>query len=253
MLQRNQKKMDPIKFNSLEEKIHQERTLLDEKMQILLSEMPNPSVDAINSASLQGANFFTKFESFLASISSDSESLSKTQVEDVLATIESVLDYAVDYWDVLKEQSKNVLSVVLEPEHNFLKTAQLIFKTHKQSEALILKNKYQASNLPVVGFESKGSFKLNSIKIDWVSLIIGVVLLALSGLLVFSMNIDTGMKYLFSRVLISLSIALIFTGVAKEKIQAKFNLSKMTITTGGTVAIFFVIYFANPAEIPVLG
>ncbi|OOE76350.1 hypothetical protein [Salinivibrio sp. ML290] len=242
--------MDPKKFSDLEAEVSKTKEALDCCLQNVLNQMPNVSAQLLNEAHLKGAKFFSKFESFISSISSESESLSKTQVKDVLTSIENVLDYSVDYWEVLTSTSDGIVSVPYSPELNFLKTSQLVLKTHNKEQAMKLKDRFIAHNIPTVGFDSKGSYKLTSTKIDWVSLVTGSVLLAISGLLVFFMDIDTGMKYFFSRILISLSVAFLFTGIAKEKIQAKINIPGLAITALGTIAIFFTLYFANPADMP---
>jgi hypothetical protein len=244
--------MDPNKFNSLENEVTTEKFILDQYMQSVLSRAPNIPTELLNKAHLQGTRFFSKFESFVTSISSESEALSDTQVEDVLTSISNVLDYSITYWNVMTPTSEEVVSVPFIPAENFLKTSQLVLKTYRKEQSSALRKKFHDNRLPTKGFDSKGSFKLTSIKIDWVSLIIGCVLLITSGLLVFLMDIDTGMKYLFSRILISLSVALMFTGVAKEKIQARINIPGIAITALGTIAIFFTLYFANPAEMPTI-
>jgi hypothetical protein len=244
--------MDPNKFSSLEKEVSKEKDALDLCLKGVLSSMPNVSVQLLNDLHLQGTKFFSKFESFISSISSESEVLSKTQVEDVLTSIENVLDYSIDYWDVVTLVSGPVLNVPYSPELNFLKTSQQILKTHKKESALTLKKRFVEHNLPTRGFDSKGSYKLNSIRIDWLSLIIGILLLIISGFLVFFIAIDTGMKYYFSRILISLGVAFLFTGVAKEKIQAKINIPGLAITAVGAIAIFLTLYFANPADMPIV-
>jgi hypothetical protein len=217
--------MDPNKFNSLENEVTTEKFILDQYMQSVLSRAPNIPTELLNKAHLQGTRFFSKFESFVTRIT---------------------------YWNVMTPTSEEVVSVPFIPAENFLKTSQLVLKTYRKEQSSALRKKFHDNRLPTKGFDSKGSFKLTSIKIDWVSLIIGCVLLITSGLLVFLMDIDTGMKYLFSRILISLSVALMFTGVAKEKIQARINIPGIAITALGTIAIFFTLYFANPAEMPTI-
>lgn len=243
--------MDPNKFNALEEKVYKEKKTLDEHLSKLLKHGNNITTKMLNDAHLQGMQFFSKFESFLTSISSESETLSKTQIEDVLTSIDNILNYSICYWDVMRSISEGVVSIPYSPDPNFLKTSQQIFKTYNKYQALIIRRKFIEHDLPTKGFDAKGSYKLTSIKIDWVSLLIGSILLISSGSLVFLVDIDTGMKYFFSRILISLSVALIFTGVAKEKIQAKINIPGLAITAIGTIGVFFTLYFANPAEMPI--
>lgn len=244
--------MDPKKFSALNDEIFKEKEKLDQVFQGVLSSMPSASVEVLNNAHIQGTRFFSKFESFVTSFCSESEALSKTQVEDILISIENVLDYSVTYWEVMTPTSESVVSTPYIPEANFLKTSQLVLKSYKKKCALRIRDEFIKHGIPTVGFDEKGSYKLTSIKIDWVSLIFGGIFLVSSGLLVFLIDIDTGMKYLFSRILISLSVALIFTGVAKEKIQAKINIPGLAITAFGTIAIFFTLYFANPAEMPTI-
>lgn len=242
--------MDPNKFSELEGEVHKEKYTLDGYLSQMVNHADKVPVDLLNETNLQGSNFFSKFESFVSSISSESEELSKTQVEDVLTSIENVLDFAITYWEVMVLSSEGVISCTFSPGPNFLKTSQQIFKSYKKKEALVLRAAFIEKGLPTAGFDSKGGYKLTSMKIDLVSLVLGLILIAISGGLVFFMDIDTGMKYLFSRILISLSIALVFTGIAKEKIQAKIKVPGVIITAFGTVAIFFVLYFANPAGMP---
>ena len=242
--------MDSQRFSDLENDVHKEKSELDKNLSILLSQSPDYTKEILNSTHIQGTKFFSKFESFLTSVTSEHEALSKTQIQDILTSIENVLEFSIEYWDVMIEVSKNILGQPYCPERNFMKTSQSILKTYRKDKASELNNRFKLNNIPTTGFNSKEKYKLTSIKIDWVSLVVGMLLLIISGLIVFILDINTGMKYFFSRVLISLSIALVFTGVAKDKIQAKMNVPGMAITAAGTIAIFLVLYFANPAEMP---
>jgi hypothetical protein len=142
------------------------------------------------------------------------------------------------------------LMIDLKLQDNFLYTSQVILKTYRKDKAIKIKEDFISNNIPIKGFESKDKYKLKSLKIDWVSLLIGIILLLISGILVFNVDISTGMQYYFSRILISLSIALIFTSIAKNKIQAKISLPGIAITAVGTIAVFLILYLVNPAEIP---
>lgn len=244
--------MDSEQFNRLEKEVHGEKDKLDDELGKLLSEKPNYTSATLNATHIKGSNFFTKFESFVSSISSEHESLSKLQVQDVLTSIENILEFSIDYWDTMRAISNQILNSQYAPQNNFLQTSQAILATYRKDKAQELRKSFEHKDIPVSGFISKEKHKLTSIKIDWVSLTIGLTLLIVSGLVVFQIEINTGMKYFFSRILISLSIALIFTGIAKTKIQAKINIPGLAITTVGTIAIFFILYFYNPAEIPII-
>ncbi len=242
--------MESEQFNSLEKEVHNEKEKLDEMLHKLLSEKPNYTPETLSSTHVKGSNFFTKFESFVASISSEYANLSKLQVQDVLTSIENILEFSVDYWGTMRSISNQILDFQYSPQNNFMKTSQAVLSTYRKDKAHNLMDLFKKNNLPVSGFDLKEKHKLTSLKIDWVSLVIGISLLIVSGVIVFQIEINTGMKYFFSRILISLSIALIFTGVAKTKIQAKINIPGLVITATGTIAIFFILYFYNPAEIP---
>ena len=58
------------------------------------------------------------------------------------------------------------------------------------------------------------------------------------------------MQYWITRILGSLGVAFLITGIAKDTIQAKINLPTSVITATGAIAIFFMLYFSNPAEAP---
>jgi len=243
--------MTSNQFTILSNDIESEKNKLDSIFNKLLSSMDTLSQEQFNKIYSQGINFFSKFETFITSCSSEEENLSDTQVNDILISVENILEYAIKFFPTMKEVAKK-FNINLELQDNFLHTSQVVLKTYKKDKVTIIKNGFIKNKIPIKGFESKDKYKLKSLKIDWVSLSIGIILLLVSGLLVFKIDISTGMQYYFSRILISLSISLIFTGIAKNKIQAKFNLPKITITAVGTITVFLILYLVNPAEIPTI-
>ena len=68
--------------------------------------------------------------------------------------------------------------------------------------------------------------------------------------MIFTVLLNTGMQYWITRILASLGVAFLITGVSKDSIQAKINLPTAAITATGTIAVFFVLYFSNPADEP---
>lgn len=243
--------MNSQQFSALENEVHQEKKLLDEKLSAFLSEVPNITTEALNSLHIQGTHFFSKFESFVSSVSSEYETLSKVQIQDVITSIENVLAFSVEYWETIIAMSESILDTPYSPDRNFMKTSQSILRTYSKEKSLEYEKIFKSKNIPTTGFESKKKHQLKTIKIDWVSLVIGIMLLIVSGVIVFQVDTYTGMQYFFTRILNSLSIALIFTGVAKNKIQAKINVPGLAITAAGTIAIFLTLYFSNPAEMPI--
>ncbi|MEL0656740.1 hypothetical protein V6257_17090 [Pseudoalteromonas issachenkonii] len=243
--------MDSQQFSSLESEVHKEKKALDVNLLALVSEAPHFTKEALNNTHVQGANFFSTFELFISSVSSEHETLSKVQIQDVITSIENVLKFSAEYWETMISVSKAILGTPYAPEKNFMKTSQSILKTYSEEKSLELRELFKSNGIPTTGFDSKENHRLTSIKIDWVSLVIGIVLLIASGIIIFHVDSYTGMQYFFTRIINSLSIALIFTGVAKNKIQAKINVPGLAITAAGTIAIFLTLYFANPAEMPI--
>jgi uncharacterized integral membrane protein len=237
-------------FNDLENKIHQAKRKLDNDLKKLLSEAPNFQKETVNIVHTNGVSFFSEFESFIVSISSEYDSLSNTQINDVLTSIENILNFSIEYWDFIKKVSSETLNFELQPSNNFLKTSQIIFKTYQKEKALELKNKFKSYNIPIEGFKSREKYKLKSSKIDKTSLVIGIILLIITTIIIFTNSIETGMQYWFTRILGSLGVALLLTAFYKHSIKAQLNVPTYTIIATGAIVIFFILYFLNPANEP---
>lgn len=237
-------------FNKLEENHKEAKEALDTSLSQLLLDMPNPTREIINASKNKGSKFFSEFESFIASASSEDNTLSKMQINDILNSIENILEFSITYWDTMQNVSNDVLEDTFNPQHNFLKTSQGVLKTYRKEQALLLQNKFKNNNLPIQGFLSKEKYKLNSSNIDWLSITMGIVLLIITSILIFIIQLNTGMQYWITRILGSLGVAFLITGIAKDTIQAKINLPTSVITATGAIAIFFMLYFSNPAEAP---
>lgn len=242
--------MTSEQFNILENEIHSAKIELDSSFLKLLSQAEDITKEMLSKTHLAGTNFFSKFETFVTSVSSEYESLSKTQVEDILTSIENILEYSIEYWNTIRDLSQNLSNVTYQPQNNFLRTSQVVLKTYRKDKALKIKKEFESNNIPIEGFKSKERYKLTSLKIDWVSLIFGSVLLLITGIIIFIVTVNNGLEYWLVRILGSLGVALIFTGLGKNSIQAKINLSGFAITAFGTIAIFLILYLLNPADVP---
>lgn len=242
--------MDSNRFEKLQKQYRKSKKLLNVSLEKLLEESPNFNKVTLNDVHSKCITFFSEFELYLTNVSSLEEELSKTQIHDVLTTIENILVSSIEYWETISSVSEQVLGFKIEPEQNCLKTSQAILRTHNRKKALEVKNLFVEAKLPIEGFSSKEKCKLNSIKVDKVSLFIGIVLLTPSSIVVFLDLIDTGMQYFFVRILISLGFVLLITGTFKSSIQAKIKIPGAVVNASGTIAVFLVLYFFNPAEAP---
>lgn len=237
-------------FESLQKTYLYSKKAFDDSLRILLSENPNFTRDSINDVIAKATKFFTDFEAFLANISSDKYTLTKVQIQDVLTSIENILDASFEYWNTIGDISEKVLDYRHKPQSNFLKTAQGILRTYDKKKAETYRKKFLKNDLPANGFESKEKYKLTTSLIDWVLVAFGVLFFAISSGIVFLDFIETGMQYFLTRIFISLGVAFLIVGLSKHTIQAQFYISKVRITAVGIPALFLIIYFLNPAEVP---
>ncbi|AXX84609.1 hypothetical protein [Aliarcobacter skirrowii] len=242
--------MNNERFDSIQDDYLNAKKVFDDNLEKLLSEQPTFLSTTINEVVSSASSFYTKFEAFLTNISSEHQDLSKTQINDVLTSIENILEASIKYWDTIGRLSEKVLGNKIKPQKNFLKTAQSILRTYNKNKALSIKNEFVKNNIPIEGFESKEKYKLNSTKIEWTSLIIGIIFLIISAIIIFLDSINTGMQYWLIRIFTSLGVALLITGIFKKSIQAKINIPGVVITATGGFAVFFILYFFNPAKEP---
>lgn len=238
------------KFSDIQKEYLKAKEVYELSLEKLLIQAPNFSKDTLNEINSNFSKFHTKFEEFLTNISSENYDLSKTQIQDVLTSIQNILDASIKYWDIIGNISEELIGSRFKPQNNFFKTAQGILRTYDNKKAKVLEKEFINNKLPIEGFKSKEKYKLTTSKIDWASLIIGIIFLVISIVIVFLDFINTGMQYLLIRIFISMGVALLITGIFKKSIQAKINIPGLAITATGGFAVFFILYFFNPAEAP---
>ncbi len=236
-------------FNDLSKNIESEKNNIDKSLSELLSSLDNLSVEKFNKIYSEGMDFFSKFERFITSCSSEYDSLSKIQVEDILVSIENVLKYSIVYIQTMRKIASK-LNIDINLQDNFLYTSQIIYKSYKKHNAKKIKEDFESNFIPVKGFIAKEKFKLTTPTLDITSLIIGVVLLLITIVIAFLLTINTGMQYWITRIFGSLGTALVITAFSKYSIQAKINIPSYAITATGAIAVFFILYLANPANEP---
>ena len=237
-------------FYKLSKEYLNDKEKMDSAIQNLLSEEPNFTKKSLNNLNSLSIIFFTNFELFLTNVSSKNEVLSKIQINDILTSIENVLDFSINYWKMIKPISKNLQVSPIKPQENFLKTSQIILKTHRKNKALEIKEKFIKHSIPITGFTSKEKHKMTNSNIDWVSLIMGAILLSITLIIIFIFKVEDSMAYWITRILGSLGAGFLLTGVGGNTIQAKFTIPSLVITAIGSIAVFIFLYTVNPAEEP---
>ena len=173
------------KFSDIQEDYLKAKEVYELSLEKLLNQAPNFSKDTLNNINSNFSKFHTKFEEFLTNISSENYDLSKTQIQDVLASIQNILDASIKYWNIIGNVSEKLIGSRFKPQNNFFKTAQGILRTYDNKKAKVLEQEFIKNNLPIEGFISKEKYKLTSSKIDWTVLSIGIISLILSLIIIF--------------------------------------------------------------------
>lgn len=238
------------KFSDIQKDYLKAKEVYELSLEKLLIQAPNFSKDTLNEINSNFSKFHTKFEEFLTDISSENYDLSKTQIQDVLTSIENIFDASIKYWNIIGNASEKVLGFRFKPQNNFFKTAQGILKTYNSEKAKVLEQEFIKNNLPVEGFISKEKYKLTTSKIDWTALIIGIISLIVSLIIIFLNLVNDGLQYWLIRIIAGLGVTLVFAGFFKNSIKANITIPGLVITATGGIAIFFLLYFFNPAEVP---
>lgn len=237
-------------FDTTQDRYRNAKDIYNQSLKNLLSEAPNFTKETLNDTYTKYVKFSSEFETFLTRISSEHQTLSSVQIKDILTTIENILESSIESWKTLIGLYQAVLGMEITPQKNFLKTAQAILKTYNKKKALYLQQEFEKNNIPIEGFISKEKYKLTTSKIEWPSLIFGIIFLIIAGGIIFFDFIHTGMQYWLTRIFASIGFALLITGIFKGTIQTKINVPGVAITATGAFAFFLVLYFSNPAEQP---
>lgn len=199
----------------------------------------------------KASNLFTDLEEKLCDVAGRKEDLSKTELEDWLSTIENIFEFVIAYSTFVKiwNNQKNS-NYRYSPQT--LSTAESVLNNYRKRKAMYYKKKFEENNFPIGGFEKK--LPLRNVTRDVACVVIGVVLLTGCGLMAYVLDVQSSYQYLFYRVMISISIPLILSGLIKGVVEVKFDtkikFTRIQITAVGSIALFIILYFLNPAPPP---
>ncbi len=230
------------------DKVLEQKDLLNAKLQVVLKNM---TVDSYNELFQAGAKFYSQFENYIVKESKTEKN--RIQREDLLNSIKNIFDFSLQFFKALKAVSEN-LNLSYKSPQNFLATSEQLYATYRKKDSEMYKEEFVKQNLSVVGFDSKEKLHMGTKHYEPLPLGLGIIILFITVVLGFTLKIDTSIKYLIMRVIISLSLALIIRGVFKDFIELKINVkskyAKVAITAFGAFAIFLITYFFNPAKPP---
>ncbi len=115
------------KFSDIQEDYLKAKEVYELSLEKLLNQAPNFSKDTLNNINSNFSKFHTKFEEFLTNISSENYDLSKTQIQDVLASIQNILDASIKYWNIIGNVSEKLIGSRFKPQNNFFELVNLYF------------------------------------------------------------------------------------------------------------------------------
>lgn len=223
----------------------------EKKLNILNSEMLKLSkkidICTYNNVLARGSEFFTEFEKYVCKNTKIDKELSKAEMADILNSIENIFDFSIKYVEMLSVVAKN-LKLSFETPQSFLKTSQTIYKKYRNADKYL--ESFMKNGISISGFKQKKGIPLQSEKHDYISLIIGLILLITSIILAFVFGENSGMQYLITRSLLSIGVALILSGSGKGFINLKIRKNRFLVTATGAFAIFIILFFLNPPSPP---
>jgi hypothetical protein len=230
--------------------LSKDRNKLDNKLLAFLADYDSET--KLFEVQKAASSLFTALENELCKEIKRNDSLSKTELEDDLATIENILEVAVQYAELMKcWHTKHNKTYAFAP--NTLSTAESVLNYYKQERAMNYKKKLNENDFPINGFNKK--LPLQNKKKDVACIVLGSLLLISALIINFITDCNFGNSYLLFRGFFALGIALIASGTlvgfVKAKIESEFKiagiqLTRAKITAGGTIVIFLLLYFANP-------
>lgn len=233
-------------FEEISNKIAKEKEIIDHALKGILDSV-KLDCSNVNELHQRACEFFSNFEKFLVKCSDSG--LTNVQLVDVSASVENILEFSISYWEVIRLLSK-INNLPIEPSTKFLATAQAVLKCSNKKSAKLFKAKFQENMLPIEGFMSK-PLNLRERSVDWSIVIFGFIVLLLSSVFAYYLEMKDGVQYLVVRIFLSLGVGLIFTGFVKlNVIKMKYDIGRFKLTAGGAVVVFLLVYFVNPPDAP---
>lgn len=195
---------------------------------------------------------FSAFEKAICEITVNPEIIGQAYIEDLVDSAINICESGIlEHWNFISfADKKNDLKIF--PNKNSYGTIQRLIRTYNKEESKRLLIMFKEKKLPTKGFEMKKKHKLNKGKTNKLQLIVGIVAFITSGLLIYLTPTNNGLRYLFIRILVSIGSGMIIGGAFSNRIKIKFKYKNLLITAAGTSAMFFIIYFYNPASIPAI-
>ncbi|EBK0877073.1 hypothetical protein D3298_24815, partial [Salmonella enterica] len=149
-----------LKHKEDERSLIESKNQLDMQLEFLINEIQvgrdkNVLVALLNKLQFQFSTYITEFENFIVRVSENGFFRSKAEINDVLISIENVLNSSAIVAESINEVSR-MFGLPLPYQYgHFLTTTQIILKTHRKKKAKEIFEIYKTKGLSTYGFDSK--------------------------------------------------------------------------------------------------
>lgn len=212
----------------------------------------NNSQDLLNEFHSKGVEYFNCFERTIDEYGLPEISLNKDvktrKVEDTINIIETILKH----WKTIEVFCNKFNLIKPKPSRTAYASIQRVIKKFKPDIVLELKEEFNEIGLPTYGFDDEN--KHSGWKRNYVThqLIVGVILLLVSGILIFKIESLTGFQYLFLRLILSLGITSVGVSLFEGFLKISWDMkTSLVIRISIWVFLFLLIYYFNP-PIPII-
>lgn len=244
-----------LKHKEDERSLIESKNQLDMQLEFLINEIQagrdkNVLVALLNKLQFQFSTYITEFENFIVRVSENGFFRSKAEINDVLISIENVLNSSAIVAESINEVSR-MFGLPLPYQYgHFLTTTQIILKTHRKKKAKEIFEIYKTKGLSTYGFDSKEKIHLNRHGFDmvrFISFILGLIC-TLYFLYQFKTgNINNGISWFNYRLFIPAGLGAIIFSLFPGSMQLKLRTG---LTATGIVAFIVFFYTFNPAKVP---
>jgi len=196
------------------------------------------------------SDFFSEFEEDVCKKSSSDKRMTEVEKEDLLNSIKNILDFLPVYNELAKLSAEKI-GCSFELPDNLLATSEAVYNNYREKESMEMAKNFRGQGIPSSGFSNRKKLPLQTTGISWGSVIVGIVLLVLSFVIAFILDVKSDFQYMFARLSVILGIALVLTGLCRDFIEVKMHIKhRLSVTAFGAIAVFCLLYFFNPPSAP---
>ncbi|KWV73395.1 hypothetical protein [Pseudomonas fluorescens] len=194
----------------------------------------------------QATTYFNFYEEFVGNSSllgaHENSLWAQGFAEDCLA----VLQVMPDHFALIRKGFKALnIAVESNPSSTAYANMQRVCKRHLQKKLISqIKMQFSNSDLPIHGFQFKEGFTLSPSVRTVLAFLFGVVFIIVTLCVAIWMPNPSGFQYLVFRLVAALAAGGV-VAVMPGFIELKLGL---WLRAGGTLAVFAIVYFMNPAE-----